>query len=56
MSYGVESTSTTRGTLIDYEIHKSPTGVGGVVAHWGERIPDDELKERIGEIYPGVVS
>lgn len=54
MSYGVESTSTTRGTLIDYEIHKSPTGVGGVVAHWGERIPDDELKERIGEIYPGV--
>ncbi len=53
MSYGIESIATSRGTNIDFEIHKSPTGVAGVVAHWGEKILDQELKERIGEAFPG---
>lgn len=54
MSYGVETAYTSRGTPIDYEIHKSPTRVAGVVAHWGEKIPDSDLKDRIQEVFPEV--
>ena len=35
---------TSLGTRVDYEVHKSPLGVGGVVAHWGEQILDEERK------------
>ena len=54
MSYGVETLHTQRGTKIDLEEHKGPTGVGGIVAHWGDRIPDSNLKDRISEVFPGV--
>lgn len=54
MAYGIETLQTTRGTRIDIEEHKAPTGVAGIVAHWGERIPDPELKDKISEIFPGI--
>lgn len=53
MAYGVETLHTTRGTQIDFETHQNPNStIKGVVAHWGEPIPDPILKDRILEIFP----
>lgn len=53
MAYGVEARTTSRGTHIKLETIKGPFTTG-VNAHWGERIPDSDLMDRIGHAYPGV--
>jgi 3-oxoacyl-[acyl-carrier-protein] synthase III len=55
MAYGVETLYTSRNTEIELEVHKNPSkSINGVVAHWGERILDADLKDRISEAFPGV--
>lgn len=51
MPYGIESHATTRGTPIEIETIPGPFTTG-VNAHWGERIPRNDLVERIKIAYP----
>lgn len=51
MAYGVEAHSTSRGTQIELETIPGPFTTG-VNAHWGEKIPDLDLVERIKGVYP----
>ncbi|MBP6098548.1 MAG: hypothetical protein KA477_01035 [Candidatus Levybacteria bacterium] len=53
MPYGIESRSTTRGTQIEIETIPGPHTTG-VNAHWGERIPRNDLVERIKIAYPNI--
>ena len=52
MPYGIENASTSQGTNIDFEVHKGPLGLAGVVAHWGETIEANDLRDRINTVYP----
>ena len=40
------------GTRVEYEIHRSPMGVAGVVAHWGDKVSGIEIKDGIRAAYP----
>ncbi len=51
MTYGVENLATSRGTRIELETIPGPF-TSGVNAHWGEKIPDSDLIDRIKNVYP----
>lgn len=51
MPYGIESRATSRGTQIKLETIPGPLTTG-INAHWGERILDADLVDRIKSVYP----
>lgn len=48
-----KETQTQQGTKINIEVHKSPSNIAGVVAHWGDHIENDDLRRRIEIAHPG---
>lgn len=51
MAYGVENLATSRGTRIELETIPGPLTTG-VNAHWGERLPRQDVVDRIKIAYP----